>query len=675
MQKTSIIMAVFPDQIEYMKASLDSIRRFTKKGTYELIVVESGGSLEARAWLAEETDIRSLFFDQEITIAQAWNEGIRTANGDSILFIHEDTLVTENWLGLLLNELYEKESNGVVGPLTNSSYDDQAEMVQFSSMEELNAFAKGINETKLVEQRLTLSGFCLLVRKSVLENVGAFDEQLDGKPLIADFCLRMNKSGWKLSLCRHVYVHHYGINEVSEERIHRKRFAEKWGFSVESTKVESNVLKLINNSVEDSFEILVLGLGLDNNATALKIYQMYPNADVHYYNFDQRTTKLKDHKYDYIIVSSTINPEDALLFAIDLLTDHGQLIAEMSNIHYFGVTQRLLLGEGLEADTQYWRLADLPPMFEEAGYQELDFDYVFNDNLEEQDSSFITGLGELVEQLPQEFEISSFLVTARKVSKDVFLHNQFTKLLENPSEDILSTILLTPAEQIISSIEHYEGSIVPLLNYLGISNFERKRLDDVLPYLTKAYELEPANSSTIMNLATVMYSIGEDEEALRWLNSIEDKNEQIEKWTKEIQQVIYDKKLAATKVKFLLRRIENDVEREEASEELSTLIQQNVVSITEIIDSVSVDIVDKTGTLNRLAINSFNAGSYDVVIPLLENSYTIDPANEDTLFNLGYMLYKFGAFQEALSFVKQIRNPDEDTLGLRQDIEECINHE
>ncbi|MBT2291614.1 glycosyltransferase family 2 protein [Paenibacillus albidus] len=674
MQKTSIIMTVFPKQLEYMKASIDSIRRFTKKGSYELIVVESGGSLETRNWLAEETEIRSLFFDQELTMSQALNEGIYTSNYDSILIMHEDTLVTENWLELLSEELYKSKNIGAVGPLTNFSDDGQADAVQFSSMEELLTYAKGISEMKSVELRLTLSGFCLLFKRSVMETTGILDEQLDGDISIIDFCLRIKKNGYKLGLCRHVYVHHYGINEICTDKNYQKSFKSKWGYNIEDIKTESNVLKLLVFPIETAFKILVVGLLKGGSATALKLRQMYPNSEVEYYCIDQISNSLIHEKFDYIILNSKIHYEETLALMKEMLTDQGQVLVELFNINFFGVVRRLLLGEGLEDERRYWKVADIVSLFEEAGFQELDFEYVFDDNLQEQDNSFIAGLGNLVEELPQEFRISSFLVSARMVPKNELLHGLFDELLQTYSDDVLSDILRFPTTQIISSIDSYDGFVVSLLNYLGISNFDRKKLDDVLPYLVRAYELETDNSFTLINLATVMHSLGDDERALGWLESIGDKSEHVNEWISKLKKTIYDERLAETKIKFLLRRIENDVEREDAAMELIALLQQNGVSTNQVIDIVMVDIVDKIGTFNRIAINCFNAGLYEAVIPLLERSYAVNPENDDTLFNLGYMLFKFGAFNEGLDFVKKIREPNDDVLRLQQDIEECMNH-
>ncbi|WP_136607129.1 glycosyltransferase [Paenibacillus dokdonensis] len=683
MQKTSIVMASLSDEFEYMKESIESIRRFTEKETFELIVVESGGSLETKLWLAEQTDVRSLFFENELTLGQAWNQGVQVAVGESVLFMHADTLVTPNWLSSLVQSLDQNEQLGAVGPLTNGADDDQAENNHFASMEEMLSFAIEVNKEAILENRLILSDFCLIMKRTAIDTVGIFDEQLQGKTMIADFCLRMKQAGWSLGLCRHVFVHHYGIHEISEEKAYKDQFFGKWGFSFEETKIQDKVLKLIKRSSEDVFNILILGTGI--GATSLKIKQLFPLAEIYGCNSMHQSgvlssfipceliefSSLEEYDFEYIILNPGMNLEEVLPVAVKLLTKQGKLITEMENANNFALVKNLMLGLGLEPDKKYWKISDIPGIFEKTGFQELDFDYVMND-IQEQDASFIKDLAEIVEQLPQEFEVSSFLITAFKTPRDEILYSLFADLLDNPEEEILSNIFRNSTTQILSSLERYEGPAISILNYLGISNFERKQLDNVLPYLTKAYELDPLSSVTLINLATVMFAIGEDEAALEWLNQLEEKNEQIGKWIREIEHSIYMRKVAENKVKFLLRRIENDVERDEASDEMITLLKNGTISVQDIIHSVGIDIIHKTDTLNRVAVNCFSTGEYEFVIPLLEESYSLDSENEDTLFNLGYILYKFGAHQDALNFLTQISQPDRGIMDLQKEIEENI---
>lgn len=687
MNKTSIIMASLPGQFEYLKDAIESIRRFTDKGTYELIVVDSSVSDESRTWLAEQTDVRTLFMEHDLSLGGSWNTGMQAAVGENLVVMHADILVTPNWLTSLVQILERDKSLGAVEPTTNNGVENnQVVPNEFESMEDMIAFAQQIHQPQQLEERLILSDVCLLMKKTIMDTIGLFDEQLQGKSMIADYCLRIKQVGWKLGLCKHAFIHHYGEGEPKEEVLYRSLFFEKWQFSLENTSTHDNILRLIKRPSASIFKILILGTGIA--AMSIKLKQLFPNAEIygchsiHDYGSELHGAgtlispatylafnTLNQQDYDYIIASPDLELVEILPKALKLLANHGQLLTEIANANHYTLVKRILLGEGLQPVYKYWNLADIPLLFERAGFQELDLDYVISP-VKDQDASLITSLGELVEQLPPEFEVSSFLITASKVPRDEVLHPLFSELLVNPGEEVLSNIFSSPTTQLLASLERYgEGPIIPLLNYLGISNFERNQVDEVLPFLNKAYELDPANPSTLLNLATVMYSFGEDEAALVWLERLEEKDNKVLQWMREIEHGIYERKFAANKVKFLLRRIENDVEREDACKELFQLMRNGAVSVDDIMQSVEMDIIHKTDTLNRVAVNCFTAGEYDLVIPLLQHSYSLDSSNEDTLFNLGYILYKFGNYREALGFLHLIEKPDNDIEALQREIE------
>ncbi|MWV46618.1 glycosyltransferase [Paenibacillus sp. HJL G12] len=693
MQKTSIVIASLSNDFEYTKESIESIRRFTEKGTFEIIVVEGGGAEEALTWLAEQTDIRSLFSENKLTLGNAWNQGAQMAVGNFVVFMHPDTIVSPQWLSSLSDALNQNQQLGAIEPLSNIGEDGQTGNLHFASMEEMLSHANELYRNNVhVEEKIVLSGFCFMLRRNTIETIGEFDVQLEGKAMIADYCLRVKLAGLSLGICSNAFVHHYGVHQIKEEQLYASYFSNKWGFSIEETRIEDSTVQLIKRTTEDTFKVLIMGRGI--GGTSLKLKQLFPHAEVYGCSWNGNLNKasdllfpfmsctmiesslLWDQHFDYIILNPGIEIEyvEVLPTAFALLNKGGRLITEIANANNCSLVKRILLGQGLEMGKKYWNMADIPSLFENAGFQELDFDYVMNE-VGEQSASLTNELGQFVGQLPQEFDISSFLITAYKTSQDKILHTLFKELLSEPTDAVLLEIFTNSTAQILSSLERYEGPVVSILNYLGISNFEKKQLDEVLPYLTKACELDPLNSVTLINLATLMYTIGEDEAALEWLNRLEEKDEQIETWIKEIEHNIYSHKLAANIVKFLLRRIENEVDREEAYSELIMLLSKNTVSIQDIIRSVEVDIIHKTATLNRMAVNCFSSGEYDYVIPLLEKSYSLDPEDVDTLFNLGYILYKFGANRDALNFLTQIDEPDGDIIDLQKEIEVAINHE
>ena len=80
-------------------------------------------------------------------------------------------------------------------------------------------------------------GFCILLRRSVIDDIGLFDERFRvGGFEDDDLCRRAIDAVYKVSIASHVFVHHFrsvtfkanGIDLVAIMDQNRRRFKEKW---------------------------------------------------------------------------------------------------------------------------------------------------------------------------------------------------------------------------------------------------------------------------------------------------------------------------------------------------------------------------------------------------------------------------------------------------------------
>lgn len=72
--------------------------------------------------------------------------------------------------------------------------------------------------------------------------------------------------------------------------------------------------------------------------------------------------------------------------------------------------------------------------------------------------------------------------------------------------------------------------------------------------------------------------------------------------------------------------------------------------------------------LNNLGLTFWNSMHYDYVIPLLQKALALNPANQDALYNIGYVLYAFGENELSLSYLRSIENKSEDISNLIREI-------
>ncbi|GFP78104.1 bifunctional glycosyltransferase family 2 protein/class I SAM-dependent methyltransferase [Clostridium fungisolvens] len=374
--KTSIIIITY-NNIEYTKKCIDSIRKYTEHLDYEIIVVDNNSSDETKDWLKRCIDIKCIFNEFNMGFPKGCNQGINIATGDSVLLLNNDVIVTPRWLNNLSSALWSDESIGAVGAVTNNCSYYQTIPTTYTNYDELIEFAGkyNVSDEKRWEQRIKLIGFCMFIKKSVINKVGLLDERFTpGNYEDDDYSYRIIKAGYKLLLCKDTFIHHYGsasfkkdqgkTNDLMYENY--RKFVEKWGFDPSSmTLIRYEILSKIINIDNSTMNILDIGCGC--GATCLKIRDEYKNAslfgieqnpsaasiartfmnmkvgDVENIEFDY-----EERFFDYIIMSEVVqylnNPERLFTIIKKYLKLQGCLILIVPNAMYFSKIKQLING-------------------------------------------------------------------------------------------------------------------------------------------------------------------------------------------------------------------------------------------------------------------------------------------------------------------------------------------
>ncbi len=238
---SGLISIVIPawNQLEYTRQCINSILAYTTL-PYELILVDNGsrdGTLKYFMSIKGATVIHN---PQNQGYARGNNQGIRRAKGEYILLLNNDTIVTHRWLELLLNCLNSNPEFGTVAPRSNFAAITGYEGLNFDSTSEMQAYARHHNRCDPSKWFCVewLPGFCLLIRRSVLEQVGLLDEKFHlGLCEDVDLCRRIAKAGYQNVCAGDTFVFHYGsrtfmgqnINMIELSQRNSKYLDEKWG--------------------------------------------------------------------------------------------------------------------------------------------------------------------------------------------------------------------------------------------------------------------------------------------------------------------------------------------------------------------------------------------------------------------------------------------------------------
>jgi len=245
---TSIVIVTF-NQLAYTKECVDSIRLRTDE-PYELIFVDNGSTDGTVGYLRSLSGIQLIENSENRGFPAAVNQGLATATGEYILLLNNDTVVTTGWLRQMRDVFESDRRIGLVGPCSNSVSGEQMVPATYQDMSSLDGFAWewGKRHQGIVEETDRLIGFCLMIRRAVIDQVGRLDEQFGiGCFEDDDLCLRALRAGWKAVIARASFVHHYGSRTFQGNGVdlgallqtNREKFEQKW-------KVKSTVENVAN---------------------------------------------------------------------------------------------------------------------------------------------------------------------------------------------------------------------------------------------------------------------------------------------------------------------------------------------------------------------------------------------------------------------------------------------
>ncbi|MCL4562636.1 MAG: glycosyltransferase [Chloroflexi bacterium] len=219
--KASIIVLTY-NGISYTRQCLRSVLKKTAGDGYEIIVVDNGssdGTLEYLQKLKKQYDnVCIILNDRNEGFARANNQGATAAQGEYLVFLNNDTIVTRGWLDGLFCHL-EDPTIGMVGPVTNSASNEAGIAVDYRDPAGVDAFAEAYTRSHAGQafEISMLALFCAAMRRETFERVGPLDERFGiGMFEDDDYALRLRQAGLKLLCAEDVFVHHYGGGSFSK---------------------------------------------------------------------------------------------------------------------------------------------------------------------------------------------------------------------------------------------------------------------------------------------------------------------------------------------------------------------------------------------------------------------------------------------------------------------------
>lgn len=231
-QPVDVIVCVH-NALEDVQRCLESVRLHTS-APFRLQLVDDGSDAPTRDYLAAfaaEHGAQLLRNETARGYTLAANQGMRAATAPYLVLLNSDTVVSDGWLDRLVGCADKDPAIGMVGPLSNTaSWQSIPEIARDGDWSDnplpanmgIADMARWVAQTSSQSYpRLNfLNGFCLLIKRSLIDRIGYFDEETFGKGFGEenDYCLRAGKAGFVLAVADDVYVHHAQSRSYSNER-------------------------------------------------------------------------------------------------------------------------------------------------------------------------------------------------------------------------------------------------------------------------------------------------------------------------------------------------------------------------------------------------------------------------------------------------------------------------
>lgn len=202
-----------------------STLRLASASTLQLCFVDNHNNPDLSARVRSDFDVEVLKTPRPMGFAEANNFGIRRTRfvSDYTVFLNQDTVSSEGWIDICVRCLECDSSLGIVSPgLRTYDMSDWEPnlltcLVGSGQSTESEVLGTGVKEVKHV------TAAAMVVRSSLLKQVGPFDPIFGSYYEDYDLCRRVRKSRFSVGVCLDARVGHFsGSVSSSPEEVQRR---------------------------------------------------------------------------------------------------------------------------------------------------------------------------------------------------------------------------------------------------------------------------------------------------------------------------------------------------------------------------------------------------------------------------------------------------------------------
>lgn len=212
LQKEEKISILIPnkDEKESLQACLESIWEKSTYSNYEIIIIENNSTTSEifdyyKILEQEHENLKVVCWDREFNYSAINNYGARYAAGDYLLFLNNDvTVITPDWMEEMLGVCQRAE----VGAVGVKLYYPDDTIQHAGCVVGLGGVAGHLftdmprsrtgylHKASLLQDMSAVTAACMMMKRSVFQEVGGFTQELSVAFNDVDLCLKVRERGW-----------------------------------------------------------------------------------------------------------------------------------------------------------------------------------------------------------------------------------------------------------------------------------------------------------------------------------------------------------------------------------------------------------------------------------------------------------------------------------------------
>ncbi|MFK7894886.1 MAG: glycosyltransferase [Myxococcota bacterium] len=223
-----------------LRPCLESVEAFTDYPNTRVVILDDGSDAFVKsrieAWAAgpRALPVTVKRNEQALGFVQNANRGFNETNGDLVALLNSDTVVTPGWLTRLVEAVQSDKRIACVMPMSNQCSFHSVEIPMGWNIFQFSADL-GRRMKRTCFDAVTVGGFCLLMRREALDEVGVYDEIFGrGYGEESDWCMRARSLGWRVCGTEDTFVYHRGkvsFKSFKDETFHQgnyQTFMSRW---------------------------------------------------------------------------------------------------------------------------------------------------------------------------------------------------------------------------------------------------------------------------------------------------------------------------------------------------------------------------------------------------------------------------------------------------------------